>query len=266
MSGLLTWAAFLTATAAAVRGTWSPCGLSMVSAINPFSEHSRGNRYALTCAWFVAGAVLGGALFGAAAAVVALGVSAAPASAAVLALVGAAAACSCLAVDAGAFGPLLPLHRRQVDDRWLGSYRRWVYASGFGFQIGTGLATYVMTASTVLLAILAALTGSPLVAVLVGVHFGFVRGLAVLLTARAASPAGLRSLHRALEAAGPWSLRLVVVVQAAVGVALAGAASGPAAAALVAVACGALVALGQVRAHPSRRGRTTGLDLPAAAA
>ncbi len=50
--------------AAAARGTWSPCGLSMVSAINPFSEVSRGHRYVVTVLWFVAGAVVGGALLG----------------------------------------------------------------------------------------------------------------------------------------------------------------------------------------------------------
>ncbi len=237
----------------------------MVSAINPFSEGARGNRYALTCAWFVAEAVLGGALFGTAAAVVAVGVAATPFSVPALAVAGAAAACVCLAVDAGALGPLLPLHRRQVDDRWLGSYRRWVYASEFGLQIGAGLATYVMTAGTVLLAVVAALTGSPLVAVLVGIHFGLVRGLAVLLTARAGTPAGLRSLHRALEAAGPWSLRLVVLIQALVAVALAGAGSGPTGAGVAGLVSASLVAIGHVRTHPARQGRRRGLDLPAAA-
>ena len=46
--------------AAAVRSTWSPCGLSMLSTITPMGERGRGHRYRATAAWFVVGAVLGG--------------------------------------------------------------------------------------------------------------------------------------------------------------------------------------------------------------
>src|ERR1700712_3051761 len=68
--------ALIVAGVAGVRGVWSPCGLSMISAINPFTERSRGHRYGLTALWFVLGAVAGGALLGAAGALGALLVSA----------------------------------------------------------------------------------------------------------------------------------------------------------------------------------------------
>ena len=52
-------------------------------------------------------------------------------------------------------------HRYSVDERWLVKYRRWIYAGGYGVQIGTGFATYVMTAGVYLLLVLAGLTARP---------------------------------------------------------------------------------------------------------
>ena len=56
------------AVVAATRSLWSPCGLSMLSTLNPVSERGRGHRYPLTAAWFLVGALTGGALLGAVAA------------------------------------------------------------------------------------------------------------------------------------------------------------------------------------------------------
>ena len=44
----------------------------MLSKINPMGESGRGHRYAVTAAWFVAGAVVGGVTLGAAAALFAV--------------------------------------------------------------------------------------------------------------------------------------------------------------------------------------------------
>jgi hypothetical protein len=46
------------AVAAAIRSTWSPCGLSMLSTITPIAERGRNHRYYSTATWFVLGAVL----------------------------------------------------------------------------------------------------------------------------------------------------------------------------------------------------------------
>src|SRR3954464_10841320 len=54
----------LTPVVAAVRGLWSPCGLSMLSALNPVAERSRGHRFWATALWYVAGALAGGAALG----------------------------------------------------------------------------------------------------------------------------------------------------------------------------------------------------------
>lgn len=200
------------ATVAGARGTWSPCGLSMVSAINPLAERGRGYRYWLTTIWFVAGAVTGGALLGAVAAVAAWPAHALPAPAA--ALIGSLGCLVALACDCRVGRFRLPIHPRQVNERWLMQYRRWLYAAGFGFQIGTGFATYIMTAATYLVVLLSALTGSPGWAVATGLTFGLVRGAAVLLSSRCRSPESLRALHLRLDRLEPVSRRVVVAVEA----------------------------------------------------
>lgn len=231
----LTLCAVVVAVVSGVRGTWSPCGLSMLSAINPVSERARGHRFWLTCALFVAGALAGGLVLGLGAAVLALAAAPLPASVAVG--VGAVAAAVTLASDLEVGGFALPHHPRQVDEDWLSAYRRWVYAAGFGAQIGTGFATYVMTAATYLLVGLAALTGSPAEALWLGAVFGTTRGLAVLISARATTPELLRDVHRRLAALDAPSLHLAVAVQAVVAVVLGGATAGPAGAAVAALVC-----------------------------
>lgn len=207
-------AVLLVAGAAAFRGVWSPCGLSMISAINPFSERSRGHRYPMTALWFGIGSVAGGALLGAIGAAGAMVVSALAFGSSTVALCALVCCLITLAADSRSFGVRLPLIPRQVNERWIGGYRRWVYASGFGAQIGVGLATYVMTAAVYLTPVLGALSGSAGFALCAGLVFGLVRGLAVLMSSRAHGPEPLLALHRRLAALEPWSLRVTMVVQA----------------------------------------------------
>lgn len=219
MSGLLVIVTLVVAAGAGARGTWSPCGLSMVSAINPLAERGRGHRYWLTALWFLLGAGLGGALLGAAAALVAWPVGSLPTSMA--ALLGCLGCLVAVAGDCQVGGFRLPIHPRQVNERWLMQYRRWVYAAGFGFQIGTGFATYIMTAATYLVALLAVLTGSPAWALAAGLLFGLVRGAAVLLSSRCRSPESLRALHQALARFEPASRHIMLAVEVAGATALA---------------------------------------------
>jgi hypothetical protein len=215
MTAALTAGALLIAAVAGARGTWSPCGLSMISAINPLSERSRGNRYWLTAAWFVLGSVLGGVLLGSASGVLALLLLRPLAGHPVAATWIAVLACLvALAADRRLAGFQLPLHPRQVNELWLTRYRRWLYAAGFGVQIGVGFATYIMTAATYLVVVLAALTGSPALALAGGTVFGLVRGLAVLLSARCRTGAALRQLHLRLSGLEPASLRAVMLIEA----------------------------------------------------
>ena len=115
--------------------------------------------------------------------------------------------------DSGVAGVRLPFHRRQVNERWLDRYRPWVYGAGFGWQIGCGLATYITSAAVYLMILLGALTGQPLTALAVGVGFGGLRGMAVLLTRRLTDPSALLAFHRRFFELGPLAGRLVVTVE-----------------------------------------------------
>lgn len=254
MSVLVTVATALT-IAAAARGVFSPCGLSMISAITPFSERARGHRYGWTAAWFVVGAVGGGLLLGGAGAVGALLVRSVGGAVSLSQVLAVAAGCALVAMAADLPGLAfrLPLHPRQVNERWMAGYRRWVYAGGFGAQIGTGFATYIMTAATYLVPVFGALTGSVSAAMVLGVVFGAARGAAVLLSCRATDPERLRKLHAVLAAAAPWSVRAMVLLLALAAVVLAAAAVGPSGAVASATIAAALTAASSARQRASRR-------------
>jgi len=245
------------AAVAGIRGTWSPCGLSMVSAINPLAERARGNRYWLTTLWFIAGALAGGAVLGAGGAVLAFVLR--PLADRPALILASAACLVALAADLRVAGFHLPLHPRQVNELWLMRYRRWLYAAGFGLQIGVGFATYIMTAATYLVVVLAGLAGSPVLAVQAGLLFGLVRGLAVLLSSRCRSAAALGRLHAGLSRLAPASLRLVMAIELAGALALGIAAGTVVGLATIAGLAAAAVALGRLLpplaglASPARR-------------
>lgn len=224
------------AAAAAVRSTWSPCGLSMLSQITPVAEAGRGHDYARTAGWFILGAALGGVTLGGAIAAGAIGFAAIDMSGrtAIALLVGAAFVGA--AIDARMFRFAPPFLRRQVNEEWLSEYRSWVYGGGFGWQIGVGVTTYVMTAAVPLMIVVGALSARPRVAVTIGIVFGTARGLAVLLAARLRTPTALYAFHRRFDA---WS---EPVRNAVIGVELAVAVAGAWIAAPIPIAAGATVA------------------------
>ena len=231
--------AAVTTLAAAVRSTWSPCGLSMLSTITPLGERAKGHSYRATAAWFIGGAAAGGATLGGAVAVAAAGVHALHLSDGAAGAVALAAVLVAAVSDSGALGVRLPIHRRQVNERWLDQYRPWVYGAGFGWQIGTGLATYITTATVYLVIVLGALTAAPALALGLGLAFGTLRGLAVLLTRTLDRPGALVAFHRRFAAAGPPVARTVVALEAASALALAVALGPPMVVAVVVAGTGA---------------------------
>jgi hypothetical protein len=140
------------------------------------------------------------------------------------AALGAAAVCALVtaAVDAGVLGVHLPVFRRQVNEDWLPRYRGWLYGAGFGWQVGVGVATYIMTAAVFLTVTLGVLTASPRAAFAIAVFFGLVRGLTVFLTARAHTPAQLQAFHRRFDALGEPVRRAVIVLEVVVALGAAG--------------------------------------------
>ena len=121
----------------------------MLTSITPLGERGRGNRWGHTAAWLVAGHVVGGALLGGAvvslaAAARSLGVPRVSGTASTGFVVATVAALAVLAIGFDLLGGRVP-GRRQVDERWLTTYRGWVYGFGFGVQLGFGLGTVVNT-------------------------------------------------------------------------------------------------------------------------
>jgi hypothetical protein len=87
-----------------------------------------------------------------------------------------------------------------VNERWLDQFRPWVYGAGFGWQIGAGFATYIVTAALYLMVVMAALSGNPLASFATGLAFGAVRGVAVLAGHRITYTAALVAFHRRFDA------------------------------------------------------------------
>jgi hypothetical protein len=221
MTIVLASVACIVALATAARSTWSPCGLSMLATITPLAERGRGHQYRSTATWFVAGSVLGGICLGAVMALLAASAGSIGATGTELAAVAVVAGAVTVAAEIGIGGFRLPVHHRQVNERWLDQFRPWVYGAGFGWQIGAGLATYIKTYAVYLMIVLAALTTNPTLALVVGITFGLVRGLAVFLGRRITSAAALSDFHRRFMSADSYALAAIVVCEAAATVAIA---------------------------------------------
>jgi hypothetical protein len=163
----------------------------MLSSITPLGERGRNNRWWLTAAAYITGSIAGGAAMGVA--LGALGGLVRWTTAGSLALLAAVALLGFLA-DLRVARLRVPTMNRQVDERWLTTYRGWVYGVGYGFQLGLGVVTIVTSAATWVTLAVAFLTGSWTGGVVVGSVFGAARSLPLLLAAPVRSPGALREL------------------------------------------------------------------------
>lgn len=213
-------AALLLAAIAGLRGLWSPCGLSVLTSLNPMAERSRGHRFWSSATYYVAGALIGGALLGCACAVGAAAVGLLSAGSTLRLGLAAAAALIGFASDARLFGRSLPIHPRQLNEQWLTSYRRWIYATGFGVQIGLGFATYIMTAAVYVLTALAVFTADPVLAFVICLSFAAVRGISIIVAAGLRTPDRLLRRGAQLERWSGVSIAVAIGAQAVAAVAL----------------------------------------------
>lgn len=188
----------------------------MLSSIHPLGERGRNNRFGVTATAHVVGATLGGALTGTVAATVGwlvTGGEAAPMWSSLLIVSG--------ALLADLVTLRVPSSHRQVNERWIETFRGTVYGSGFGFQLGLGVITIVPTWLVPATVVTAALTASWWAGALVGAVFGMTRG-AMLFTVRNVHDVdALRRYHRQLHQHHP-KIRTTLLVS----VALTGAAAG----------------------------------------
>lgn len=169
----------------------------MLTSITPLGERGRGNRFWLTRAWLFVGHVLGGLALGGMLAAVSFIVGTAVGRVADDTVLAVIAVSTVLAVIADLGGARLP-GRRQVDERWLTSYRGWVYGLGFGVQLGFGLVTVVNTL-LVGVVLLAGVLLLPSQAVALGALYGLSRGVGATVNGGVRSVGDLRRLHRRID-------------------------------------------------------------------
>lgn len=164
----------------------------MLASITPLGERARGHRWICTTTMFICAAMIGGAVIGAALGtlgLLALGDLGIRWRLGLVAMVLAAG----LVWELTA--PRLPGPRRQVNERWLDDYRRWVYASGFGTQLGAGITTIVVSSAVYAVWAAALASANPWAGALIGAVAGSLRGATVLAAARTASPQQLIDFH-----------------------------------------------------------------------
>jgi MFS family permease len=168
----------------------------MLASITPLGERGRGNRWLTTAALFIVASTAAGAALGAGLA--ALG-SVALGDVGIgwrLGLLGAALA---LGVAWELARGTVPGPRRQVNERWLEQYRRWIYATGFGAQLGIGVVTIVVTSAVYAVWAAALVSAHPAVGAAIGAAAGAMRGAMLLASARANTPQRLVSVHERLQ-------------------------------------------------------------------
>lgn len=181
----------------------------MLSSIHPLGERARSNRWSVTVAAFALGAAIGGGALGMVAAVL----GAASRFSSVTSIV------PVMVVAGAAVADLLrvpvPTPHRQVNERWIGTYRGWVYGGGFGLQLGLGFATYVVTWLVPALVVTIAWIGDPTTGAWIGAVFGLSRTLPLLAAGWIDRPDRLGAFHQRVAAfAVPSHFAAAVIVLA----------------------------------------------------
>jgi hypothetical protein len=186
----------------------------MLSSISPVGEAARAQRWGLTATAYALGSMLGGAGVGLlAGALGQLGLADVPADVR-LAAVGVVAGLGLL-LDATTGVPSL---HRQVDERWLRTYRGWVYGAGFGLQLGTGVATIIPSSAVHATWVGAALLADWRAGTAVGAVFGGLRAAPLLAAGRIRTVAALRRALAGVDRRRRTAARAVSVAQMAVAV------------------------------------------------
>lgn len=144
----------------------------MLSSIHPLGERARHNSWLRTVMAFTFGALVGGALLGVVLGAVGSVLFDSPHYTLAAIAVGLAALADLARVA-------IPGPRRQVDERWITTYRDWVYGAGFGFQLGLGFTTFLATWGMWALAVSMILSADIGVATVVGIGFGAGRAITV---------------------------------------------------------------------------------------
>lgn len=166
----------------------------MLTSITPLGERGRHSHWSVTVTAFAIGSVVAsvalGALGGAVGRLVLPSTTGNHLKLAIL------AAALVLAAAADAAREPAPGPRRQVNERWLDSYRGWVYGAGFGAQLGIGVTTVVYSAATYVILVAAFVSRDVAAGAAIVGCFGLIRGLTPLASARVSDTSALVAFQR----------------------------------------------------------------------
>ena len=190
----------------------------MLSSIHPLGERARHNSWAVTATAFTVGSILTAAAIGAA-----LG------TAGSLLDVSTSVTLASIAVTTLAAGALdlgrvrAPGPARQVDERWIDTYRGWVYGLAFGAQLGAGVVTFVVTWGVWATFVAELLSGTPLTGAVIGAVFGAGRAVGLIATVRIDRPSRLTAFHERMRRLAVPAHRFAGIGTVTVGAAVVGA-------------------------------------------
>jgi hypothetical protein len=170
----------------------------MLSSIHPLGERARHNRWVITVTAYTLAAVAAGAAMGGGLGWVGSGL---PFGEAERRWGWGAVALAAGLLDLGRVRP--PGPARQVNERWIGEYRGWVYGAGFGAQLGMGAVTFVVTWGIYAVYVIELLSGSAAAGAVIGAVFGGGRALAPLAAGWIDRPTRLTAFHRLMGRLGP---------------------------------------------------------------
>jgi hypothetical protein len=193
----------------------------MLGSITPLGERGRNSRWAVTMTAFVLGSTAGGLALGTTIGwlgVLARGAFAWWTPTACLAALGVVTLLSA-AFDVRLSPVAMPTVRRQVDEGWLQRYRGWVYGLGFGFQLGLGVVTVVVTSAVYATFAAAFLSGSTLRGAVIGGTFGLLRAATSFSVAGVRRPEQLVRVDARLRRLDGSSRRATVALEVGLAVA-----------------------------------------------
>jgi hypothetical protein len=191
----------------------------MLGSLTPLGERSRGHRWFVTVLLFGVASTCAGGLVGSALATLGLLLGMSPRVPWVSPVIGAAAIAGFL-IDTGRLRLHLPSPHRQVNDAWLPTYRRWVYAIGFGGQLGVGFATVVNGSALYVVSAAAFASGAVWRGAAMLGAYGAIRAASLLATRGVRDSAALYALLRRAESARAKTYRMLSGMQALAAAAL----------------------------------------------
>lgn len=184
----------------------------MLASITPLGERARGTSWAITSTMFICAAMIGGAAIGTLLGTLGL-----------LVLgdvetrwrVGFVVLVLAFGLAWETVAGSVPGPRRQVNERWLDDYRRWVYAVGFGAQLGAGITTIVVSSAVYAAWVAALASASPAAGAVIGAIAGSLRGATVLAGATIVAPERLVAFHSRMRCLDRPARRALLACQLA---------------------------------------------------